>query len=417
MPLVQGSALCRLQRVFSHPRSSKEPQRKETKSVPSQASSFWKSSSGPSVFLRRLSSAPFVSPKRSASAPQGMPNIPLKSSAISTSDMSPKASSFRRQDCTQEKSFSKSISVPHTFTLKPDAIQFHKSSNTSLKGVVSRSTPVSSLSDISLSHSSSNPLTSSDVPAPKASAGEPLINPGYPFPTLSDLQASFDLRPLPPKLPSPQLSSKSQSVYPAFDDNLCNTAISPSPSKLSSVKSNGSQTTPRKRSSCSSYNSSPAQSPLKSTPPPSSRRASTQGEQLPVTPSPPWSEIIEARRRLLAVEGRRRALCALEMRIQQVHCVFLQAELRVARQKEGLARLVEAAGQAEVQAAVHGQRIRRVLRRQKPRLLACALCVPWPSKQERRGRQHPRHPHCALFQGRSQVLRACVSGEELGTRD
>ncbi|KAM3935861.1 TMF-regulated nuclear protein 1 [Leptodactylus fuscus] len=407
MPLVQGSALWSLQRVFNHPRSSREPQTKEAKSVPSQASSFWKSSSG--VFLRKLSSAPCTSPKRSASAPQCIPDIPIKPSADPISDTSPKPTSSRTEDCTAEKSISKSFSVPHTFTLKPDVIQIHETPDKpQIHIAVPSSTLVSVHNDISLSQSSPNPLIS-DSTAPEASDDDPLTHPEDPFPTLSDLQAAFDLKSLPPKLPSPQLNSKSQSVNPAADDNLCNTVI-----KSSSLKS---QNTPGKRSSsCSSHNSSPAQSPLKSPPPPSSRRTSTQGEHLPVTPSPPWSELIEARRRLLAVEGRRRALCALEMRVQQVHCVFLQAELRVARQREGLTRLVEAAGRAEVQVAVHGQRIRRALRRQKPRLLACALCVPWP-KQERRAGPHPRHPRCALSQGRSQVLKACVGGDELGTRD
>lgn len=405
MPLVQGSALWSLHRVFNHPRSSKEPQTKEAKSVPSQASCFWKSSSGPSVFLRRLSSAPCASPKRSASAPHGIPDIPLKPSSNPSSDTSPKPSSSRREDSTPEKSISKSLSVPHTFTLKPDSLQLHET-NKVLHDAVS----ASSQSDVSLPPPSPSPLVL-ETPAPKASPDEPLITPEDPFPTLSDLEAVFDLTSLTSNLPSTQLSSKSRPVNPASIDSLRNTVIKSSP-KSSSLKSNGSQFTPCKRSSsCSSPNSSPAQSPLKSPPPHSSRRASTQGEPLPVTPSPPWSELIEARRRLLAVEGRRRALCALEMRVQQVHFVFLQAELRVARQREGLARLVEAAGRAEVQVGVHGQRIRRTLRRQKPRLIACALCVPWPSKQERRGGQHPRHSRCALFQGRSQLLRACVGGD------
>uniref|UniRef100_A0A6I8SXI2 Uncharacterized protein n=1 Tax=Xenopus tropicalis TaxID=8364 RepID=A0A6I8SXI2_XENTR len=130
----------------------------------------------------------------------------------------------------------------------------------------------------------------------------------------------------------------------------------------------------------SSKKSSPAHSPLKS--PAAPRKASTQEQQLPVSSRPPWSELVEARKRLMAVEGRRRALCALEMHVQQIHYVFLQAELRVAKQREGLARMVEAAGRAEVQATVHGQRIRRTMRRHKPRLLACALCVPWSYRVE-----------------------------------
>lgn len=80
-------------------------------------------------------------------------------------------------------------------------------------------------------------------------------------------------------------------------------------------------------------------------------------------------------------------------------------------------KLVEAAGRAEVQTAVHGQRIRKVLRHHKPRLLACAMCVPWPLKTERRSVQHPRHSRCAVFRGRIQVLRGCVGSDELATRD
>ncbi|XP_066428987.1 TMF-regulated nuclear protein 1 isoform X1 [Eleutherodactylus coqui] len=314
MPLVQGSALWGLQRVFNHPRASRDSQTKEAKPVPSQASSFWKSSGGPSIFLRRLSSAPCTSPRRSASVPQGMPDIPSKPSANPNRHTSPKASSSSREDCAQEKSISKSVSVPHTFTLKPNVLQLHQ---TPLHDAPSRSTLTSSRSDLALSHSSPNPLVS-DIPASKASAGEPVLDQEEPYSTLSDPQTICDLKSsLPPKLPSPQRSGKSRPGNPPLDDNLPNAVRKASPAKSQSLKLNSSQTGPCKRSSCSSHNSSPAQSPLKS-PPPSSRRASTQGEQLPVTPSPPWSELIEARRRLLAVEGRRRALCALEMRVQQV---------------------------------------------------------------------------------------------------
>uniref|UniRef100_A0A8C5LS66 Uncharacterized protein n=1 Tax=Leptobrachium leishanense TaxID=445787 RepID=A0A8C5LS66_9ANUR len=187
-----------------------------------------------------------------------------------------------------------------------------------------------------------------------------------------------------------------------------------SPTKTAISHSQQSKPSP----TSSPLKSSPSQSPLKSpchhSP---SRRHSPQSQQMPVAPGPTWSELLEARRRLMVVEGQRQAICALEMRVQQVQYVFLQTELRVARQREALARLVEAAGRAEVQATVHGQRIRRALRKHKPRLLACALCVPWGTRSERRSGQHARHPRCAFFQGRVPVLRGCAGGEDVGVRD
>ncbi|KAM5180699.1 TMF-regulated nuclear protein 1 [Mantella aurantiaca] len=409
MPIVQGSALWNLQRVFNHPRSSKETETKDAKSVPSShsSSSFWKPGNASSLF--RFSSTPCPSPKRSASAPQGLPQKLVANPCTSAS--------LAEALPTNESSISKSTSAPHTFTSKPNVLEIP---------VGSRQKPSTSDGTFSSPQNITSPLhspflspSSLDSTSPNIAPAKPdYENSHEPHPGPSRLPDTLSSKPSPCKLPSSKVTPKE-----AYDEKLLAKCSSPakqstssrSPS-LSLRKAIASQSTPCRHASCSSSHSSPAQSPLKS-PVHSSRRASTHGEQLPVTPSPPWSELMEARRRLMAVECRRRALCALEMRVQQVHYVFLQAEMRVARQKEGLVKLVDAAGRAEVQTAVHGQRIRKAVRHHKPRLLACALCVPWPSKTERRSVQRPRHSRCAVFQCRIQMLRGCVGSDELATRD
>uniref|UniRef100_A0A8C3IP44 TMF1 regulated nuclear protein 1 n=1 Tax=Chrysemys picta bellii TaxID=8478 RepID=A0A8C3IP44_CHRPI len=106
-------------------------------------------------------------------------------------------------------------------------------------------------------------------------------------------------------------------------------------------------------------------------------------------------ELAEARRRLLEVEGRRRLVLELENRVQQLHRVFVQAELRMAGRAESLARLGSGAGQAQIYLAAHGQRLKKSLRRSRkarpPALLASALggCVPWAAGKLRRGRAEP----------------------------
>ncbi|XP_024059079.1 TMF-regulated nuclear protein 1 [Terrapene carolina triunguis] len=106
-------------------------------------------------------------------------------------------------------------------------------------------------------------------------------------------------------------------------------------------------------------------------------------------------ELAEARRRLLEVEGRRRLVLELESRVQQLHRVFVQAELRMAGRAESLARLGSGAGQAQIYLAAHGQRLKKSLRRSRkarpPALLASALggCVPWAAGKLRRGRAEP----------------------------
>ncbi|XP_067399463.1 TMF-regulated nuclear protein 1 [Emydura macquarii macquarii] len=103
-------------------------------------------------------------------------------------------------------------------------------------------------------------------------------------------------------------------------------------------------------------------------------------------------ELAEARRRLLEVEARRRLVWELESRVQQLHRVFVQAELRMAGRAESLARLGSGAGQAQLHLAAHGQRLKKSLRRSRkarpPALLASALggCVPWAAGPLRRGR-------------------------------
>nr|XP_048682055.1 TMF-regulated nuclear protein 1 [Caretta caretta] len=106
----------------------------------------------------------------------------------------------------------------------------------------------------------------------------------------------------------------------------------------------------------------------------------------------PGLELAEARRRLLEAEARRRLVLELESRVQQLHRVLVQAELRLAGRAESLARLGSGAGQAQLRLAAHGQRLKRSLRRSRkarpPALLASALggCVPWAAGRLRRGR-------------------------------
>ncbi|KAM9116660.1 TMF-regulated nuclear protein 1 [Pangshura tecta] len=109
-------------------------------------------------------------------------------------------------------------------------------------------------------------------------------------------------------------------------------------------------------------------------------------------------ELAEARRRLLEVEARRRLVLELESRVQQLHRVFVQAELRLAGRAESLARLGSGAGQAQIYLAAHGQRLKKSLRRSRkarpPALLASALggCVPWAAGKLRRGRAGAPEP-------------------------
>ncbi|CAM4582515.1 unnamed protein product [Lepidochelys kempii] len=106
----------------------------------------------------------------------------------------------------------------------------------------------------------------------------------------------------------------------------------------------------------------------------------------------PGLELAEARRRLLEAEARRRLVLELESRVQQLHRVLVQAELRLAGRAESLARLGSGAGQAQLRLAAHGQRLKKSLRRSRkarpPALLASALggCVPWAAGRLRRGR-------------------------------
>lgn len=105
-------------------------------------------------------------------------------------------------------------------------------------------------------------------------------------------------------------------------------------------------------------------------------------------------ELAEARRKLLEAEGRRRLVSELESRVQQLHRVFVAAELRMAGRAESLGRLGGGVAQAELYLAAHGQRLKKNLRRYKkargPALLASALglggCVPWAACRMRRGR-------------------------------
>ncbi|CAH2221659.1 TMF-regulated nuclear 1 [Pelobates cultripes] len=397
MPLVQGSALRSLQRVFTHTRSANVPQgTEEEPSSPPPSTSFWKSSCTTHLFHRRSAAASCSPPRRSTSVPI---DFTLKSTTYPSILRAPK-SSKDRDTSVSENIISKSTSVPHTF-LKPTCPQTPPKSKKSNAA----STDISSQTIDSPNHSNLD-QSALEMSTLKESLPSPTSQ-HNPVSKLSSEMATF----IPTTLPSASTSA-STSVPPVISIASSGQLHSPS-------KNPASQPTQTKHSPVSSPpKSSPAHSPLKSpTHHSSPRRHSSQRHKMPVAPGPTWSELLEARRRLLAIEGQRQAICALEMRVQQVHYVFLQAELRVARQREALARLVDAAGRAEVQATVHGQRFKRALRRHKPRLLACALCVPWGSKSERRGGQHSRHTRCAFFQGRVQGLRGCVSGEDVGTRD
>ncbi|XP_060114525.1 TMF-regulated nuclear protein 1 [Heteronotia binoei] len=122
-------------------------------------------------------------------------------------------------------------------------------------------------------------------------------------------------------------------------------------------------------------------------------------------------ELAEARRQLLEAEGRRRLVSELESRVQQLHRVFVEAELRLADRAESVGRLGSGAAQAEVYLAARGQRLKKSLRRYKkaraPALLASALglggCVPWAECRMRRGRggapEPPESPFKKSLQG------------------
>ncbi|XP_070620145.1 TMF-regulated nuclear protein 1 [Erythrolamprus reginae] len=104
-------------------------------------------------------------------------------------------------------------------------------------------------------------------------------------------------------------------------------------------------------------------------------------------------ELAEARRRLLEAEGRRHLVSELESRVQHLHRVFIEAELRMATRAETLGRLGGGVAQAELHLTAHGQRLKKTARRYKkarpPALLASALalssCVPWAACRVRRG--------------------------------
>lgn len=104
-------------------------------------------------------------------------------------------------------------------------------------------------------------------------------------------------------------------------------------------------------------------------------------------------ELAEARRRLLEAEGRRHLVSELESRVQHLHRVFIEAELRMATRAETLGRLGSGVAQAELHLTTHGQRLKKTARRYKkarpPAFLASALalssCVPWAACRMRRG--------------------------------
>ncbi|XP_015264917.1 PREDICTED: TMF-regulated nuclear protein 1, partial [Gekko japonicus] len=122
-------------------------------------------------------------------------------------------------------------------------------------------------------------------------------------------------------------------------------------------------------------------------------------------------ELAEARRKLLEAEGRRQLVSELESRVQQLHRVFIEAELRMASRAESMGRLGSSVAQAEIYLAAHGQRLKKNLRRCKkpraPALLASALglssCVPWAACRMRRGRggapEPPESPFKRSLQG------------------
>lgn len=120
-------------------------------------------------------------------------------------------------------------------------------------------------------------------------------------------------------------------------------------------------------------------------------------------------ELAEARRRLLEAEGRRHLVSELESRVQHLHRVFLEAELRMATRAETLGRLGSGVAQAELHLTAHGQRLKKSARRYKkarpPALLASALalssCVPWAACRMRRGGgpEPPESPFRRSLQG------------------
>ncbi|KAM6427600.1 TMF-regulated nuclear protein 1 [Liasis olivaceus] len=120
-------------------------------------------------------------------------------------------------------------------------------------------------------------------------------------------------------------------------------------------------------------------------------------------------ELAEARRRLLEAEGRRHLVSELESRVQHLHRVFLEAELRMATRAESLGRLGSGVAQAELHLTAHGQRLKKNARRYKkarpPALLASALalssCVPWAACRMRRGGgpEPPESPFRRSLQG------------------
>ncbi|KAK9394715.1 TMF-regulated nuclear protein 1 [Crotalus adamanteus] len=124
-------------------------------------------------------------------------------------------------------------------------------------------------------------------------------------------------------------------------------------------------------------------------------------------------ELAEARRRLLEAEGRRHLVSELETRVQHLHRVFLEAELRMATRAETVGRLGSGVAQAELHLTAHGQRLKKSARRYKtrpPALLASALalssCVPWAACRMRRGGgpeppESPRSPYPARSSGRA----------------
>ncbi|KAJ6663364.1 hypothetical protein lerEdw1_009443 [Lerista edwardsae] len=104
---------------------------------------------------------------------------------------------------------------------------------------------------------------------------------------------------------------------------------------------------------------------------------------------------------MLEAEGRRRLVSELERRVEQLHRVFLEAELRLATRAESLGRLGGGAAQAELYLAAHGQRLKKTLRRsgrglRTPALLASALrlgsCVPCAAGRLRRAPEPPESP-------------------------
>ncbi|XP_054855488.1 TMF-regulated nuclear protein 1 [Eublepharis macularius] len=132
-------------------------------------------------------------------------------------------------------------------------------------------------------------------------------------------------------------------------------------------------------------------------------------------------ELAEARRKLLEAEGRRQLVSELESRVQQLHRVFLEAELRMANRAESLGRLGGGVAQAEIYLAAHGQRLKKNLRRcqkaRAPALLASALglgsCVPWAACRMRRGRGGAPEPPESPFK-RSLPGAAAASSQPPG---